>query len=122
MHVNEMNPQCHAHPFDRRLGLFDYICPDTGIAPRQYALMFGPGIGQVSCFASNYFGVPRYQWCKALPLRYLVLHETRKIQAYRRLGYLSEVQVIDRRFRLYLSVFRFARHLVADGTQCGRFF
>lgn len=34
----------------------------------------------------------------------------------RRLGYLSEVQVIDRRFRLQPCVFRFARRLVTDGN------
>ncbi|WP_051975325.1 YdcF family protein [Cupriavidus necator] len=109
--------------YTRRLlaayGVRDALLIGKLYATRRYVMTVKrqwPEIELVSCFAVNYFGVPHHPWWTAIPLRYLVLHETRKILAYRRLGYLAEVEVIERRFRLRRHVLR-APPIVTNGDQ-----
>lgn len=73
-------------------------------AKRRYVMTIKknwPEIERVSCFAVNYFGVSRAQWWKSPTLRMRILQEARKIERYLEMGYLSEVDVIEREFRLW---------------------
>jgi len=73
-------------------------------AKRRYVMTIKknwPEIERVSCFAVNYFGVSRAQWWKSPALRMRILQEIRKIERYLEMGYLSEVEVIKREFRLW---------------------
>jgi uncharacterized SAM-binding protein YcdF (DUF218 family) len=73
-------------------------------AKRRYVMTIKknwPEIERVSCFAVNYFCVSRAQWWESPMLRMRILQEVRKIERYLEMGYLSEVEVIKREFRLW---------------------
>ncbi|MGY2488401.1 YdcF family protein [Cupriavidus sp. CP313] len=84
-------------------GLRELLLIGKIYAKRRYVMTIKkqwPEIERVSCATVNYFGVDRLQWWKSLTLRSRILGERRKIKEYLQRGYLSEVEVIDRQFRL----------------------
>ncbi|WP_454752954.1 YdcF family protein [Cupriavidus necator] len=84
-------------------GLHELLLIGKIYAKRRYVMTIKkqwPEIERVSCATVNYFGVDRVQWWKSSSLRSRILEERRKIKDYLKKGYLSEVEVIDRSFRL----------------------
>ncbi|KWR77251.1 hypothetical protein RM96_31945 [Cupriavidus sp. IDO] len=84
-------------------GLHELLLIGQIYAKRRYVMTIKrqwPEIERVSCATVNYFGVDRLQWWKSLTLRSHILGERRKIKEYLQRGYLLEVEVIDRQFRL----------------------
>ena len=85
------------------LGVRELLLIGKIYAKRRYVMTIKkqwPEIKRVSCATVNYFGVDRTQWWKSPTLRSHVLEEKRKIKDYLQRGYLSEVEVIDRQFRM----------------------
>ena len=85
------------------LGVRELLLIGNIYAKRRYAMTIKkqwPEIERISCATVNCFGVGRTEWWKSLALTEHVLEERRRIKNYLRRGYLSEVEVIDRQFRL----------------------
>lgn len=85
------------------LGLRELLLIGKIYAKRRYVMTIKkqwPEIERVSCAAINYFGVERDQWWKSQALRSRILAEMRKTKEYLQKGHLSEVEIIDRVFRL----------------------
>ncbi|MHA7685477.1 YdcF family protein [Cupriavidus sp. PET2-C1] len=86
-----------------RFGLRELLLIGKIYAKRRYVMTIKkqwPEIERISCATVNYFGVDRIQWWKSPALRSRILEENKKIKEYLQRGYLSEVEVIDRKFIL----------------------
>jgi len=93
----------NARKLMKHAGISELLLIGKIYAKRRYAMTIKkqwPEITRISCATVDYFGVAREQWWKSPSLRLRIFSEARKIEAYLERGYLTEVDVIDRRFVL----------------------